>query len=248
MKVSVIINVLQSYEIVRRQLEHFRKMQLSEVIEIIIVGDGSNPLSSVLDMWDTDKNLQFYRTNDKRPWTQGLARNVGARIANGEYLMMTDIDHIFSKESIETTIAFTGDKMVFPRYYGALNENGDLVTDLEGLLSYGLDVNRLKGRRGWSAGFHGNTFAIKKSIFHELGGYETKRCVGMMHQGRRRGEDIYFSADYNRAMCQGRYKPVETGPKMYMFPIGRFHVNGDTNPGGLFHNLSYDLTPQPMME
>lgn len=248
MKVSIVINVLQSYEIVRRQLLHFSKMHLPEGIEIIIVDDGSNPPIPVPDVWDSFHNLQFWRTNDKRPWTQGLARNVGAKIANGEYLMMTDIDHIFSKESIETVLAYTGDKMVFPRYYGALNENGDLITDLEGLLPYGLDVGRLKGRRKWSAGFHGNTFAIKKSIFHELGGYEERRCIGMMHQGKRRGEDIYFSIAYNHAMCQGKYKPVEVGPKMYMFPIGRFHVTGNTNPGGLFHNLSYELAPQPMME
>ncbi|MFH1543101.1 MAG: glycosyltransferase [Patescibacteria group bacterium] len=247
MKISIVINVLCSYEVVRRQLLHFKKMDLPEGVEIIIIDDGSNPPIPTPNVWDVPINLMFWRTEDKRPWTQGLARNAGAKLAKGEYLMMTDIDHIFSKEAIMATYEYVGDKMVFPRHYGALNENGDLVTDLEGLLPYGLNVDRLKGRRGWSAGFHGNTFAIKRSIFMELGGYEEKRCVGMMHQGKRRGEDIYFSLAYNNAMCQGKYKPIDTGPKMYMFPIGRFHVNGDTNPGGLFHNLSYDLTPQPMM-
>jgi len=245
MKISIVINVLASYGIVRRQLLHFSKMGLPGGIEIIIVDDGSNPPITASTKLP---NLTIIYTNDKRPWTQGLARNAGARIANGEYLMMTDIDHIFSKESIMATYNYTGDKMVFPRYYGALNENGDLITDLEGLLPYGLDVGRLKGRRKWSAGFHGNTFAIKKSIFHELGGYEERRCIGMMHQGKRRGEDIYFAVAYNRAFCQGKYKSVDAGPKMYMFPIGRFHVMGDTNPGGLFHGLSYELKPQPMME
>jgi hypothetical protein len=30
------------------------------------------------------------------------------------------------------------------------------------------------------------------------------------------------------------------GSLIYVFPIGRFHINGDTNPKGLFHDLKYD--------
>jgi len=42
-KLSIIIPVLNSHEIVRRQIEHFRKMNLSDDVELIIVDDGSVP-------------------------------------------------------------------------------------------------------------------------------------------------------------------------------------------------------------
>ena len=43
MKLSIIIPVLNSHEIVRRQIEHFKKMDLPDDIELIIVDDGSDP-------------------------------------------------------------------------------------------------------------------------------------------------------------------------------------------------------------
>jgi len=42
-KLSIIIPVLNSHEIVRRQIEHFRKMNLPDDVELIIVDDGSDP-------------------------------------------------------------------------------------------------------------------------------------------------------------------------------------------------------------
>ena len=42
-KLSIIIPVLNSHEIVRRQVEHFKRMDLSDDVELIIVDDGSDP-------------------------------------------------------------------------------------------------------------------------------------------------------------------------------------------------------------
>lgn len=243
MIVSIVINVLCSYEIVRRQIEHFRKMNLPDTVEIIFVDDGSNPPLSFPDC--KLQNFTIYYTNDKRPWTQGLARNLGAQNAKGSYLLMTDIDHILSKEAIMATLEYTGDKMMFPRLYGILDENGDLQSDLPTLLDFGLNVERTKGRRGMCAGHHGNTFAMKKTIFEELGGYQERHCIGMMHQGRNKGEDCYFYSAYTRS---GRYKPILSGPAIYFFPTGRFQKDGNPNPHGLFHTLSSDPVIQPMIE
>jgi glycosyltransferase involved in cell wall biosynthesis len=127
MKLSVVIAVYQSHEVVRRQVEHFKKMSLPGDIEFIIVDDGSTPPI----VCDGLKNLTVLYTNDKRPWTQGLARNMGAKAAKGEYLLMTDIDHILSKEAIMDSYNFTGDKMIFPRYFGVLLEDGTLSQELQ---------------------------------------------------------------------------------------------------------------------
>jgi len=42
-KLSIIIPVLNSHEIVRRQIKHFKKMDLPDDVELIIVDDGSDP-------------------------------------------------------------------------------------------------------------------------------------------------------------------------------------------------------------
>ena len=245
MKVSIVINVLNSHEVVRRHIEYFKSMNLPEDVEIIFVDDGSSPPLSFPNCGL--KNLSILYTNDKRPWTQGLARNLGAKMAKGEFLLMTDVDHIFTKEIIEAVHAFTGDRMVFIRLYGFLDENGRIIDDAESLIKFGLAPGRLRTRRGKSAGMHGNSFAIRKSIFWEIGGYPENRCIGMMHQGRRRGEDTYFNGSYATAVVLGKCKPPELGPSMYMFPIGRFRTDGSTNPQGLFHNLSYEQVVQPML-
>jgi glycosyltransferase involved in cell wall biosynthesis len=245
MKISVVIAFYQSYGAVARQVKYFNKMNLADDIEFIFVDDGSNPPHNIADY--NLKNLRIHYTNDKRPWTQGLARNAGAKLAQGEYLLMTDIDHILSKEAIMAVYNFTGDKMIFPRYFGVLLEDGTLSQDLAVLEEYGADMSRLKGRRGLYASVHGNTFAMKKSTFELLGGYNPKHSLYGHYAGHRKGEDCYFNKKWNHYAAERGITPV-TGPAIYMFPIGKYHARGETNPKGLFHNLSYELTQQPMKE
>jgi len=247
MKLSIIIAFYNSHGAVARQVKHFKAMNLPDDIEFIFIDDGSNPPFNIAD-YDL-KNLRIHATNDKRPWTQGLARNAGAKLAAGEYLLMTDIDHILSKEAIMAAYNFSGDKMIFPRYFGVLLEDGTLTQDPAVLEEYGMDMNRLNTRRGLYASVHGNTFAMKKSTFELLGGYDERHCLYGHHAGHKQGEDSVLSKAWNRyAVKNGIQHAMGLGPKIYIFPIARYHVNGDKNPKGLFHNLSYEQVQQPMKE
>lgn len=246
MKVSIVIAVLNSHEVVRRQIEHFRGMDLPSDVEIIIVDDGSSPpLTGLM------RGLRFYYTFDKRPWTQGLARNLGASEANGEYLLFTDIDHIITKEAIQDVLNFDGDKMVFPRYYGILNKDGDIVNDLQSMIGFGLDPRRIHTRRGWlCAGIHGNTYAIRKTVFDAIGGYESRYCTQGFHMGGKfKSEEARFNGQYSGLLNRGKVKPAVVGSKIYFYPTGKYRADGDNNPFGLFHNLSLEQgSPLPMME
>lgn len=251
MKISLVIAVLNSHEILRRQIEYFKQMGLRptihEDVEIIIVDDGSNPPLSY------KKNLlglNFYYTKDKRPWTQGLARNLGASKAKGKYLFFTDIDHIITKEAILDVLNFSGDKMVFPRYYGILNDAGEIVSDVQSMLDFGLDSRRVHTRRGWMCGgIHGNTYAIRKTIFEKIGGYERRYCEAGFHLGGRfKSEEARFNGQYRELVLRGEARPEVIGSKIYCYPVSKFRTDRDNNPFGLFHSLSLEQTPQPMKE
>lgn len=218
LKLSIVISVYQSYEIVRRQLLHFEKMDLPGV-EVLIVDDGSDPPIEGAAL----------RTGNRLAWTQGLGRNLGAKYAKGEYLLMTDIDHIVSKEAILDALAFRGNKMIFRRQAAVLDENGDVRQDEETLREWGYNREKL------DCSVHGNTFVMAKKTFDWLGGYDPRTCTVGYHPVSRKGDDCYFNTKWNHAF---RGVQPAVGRDIYMFPIGRFHRDGDLNPHGLFHNLN----------
>lgn len=240
MKLSIVIAFYESYGVVERQVKHFAAMNLPDDIEFVFVDDGSNPPHPQYDL----KNLTMHYTNDKRPWTQGLARNAGAKIAKGEYIFFTDIDHILSKEAIMDAYNYTGDRMLFPRFLGVLLEDGTFTQDLDVLEKYGAIMEVVRSKRGLYASYHGNTFAIKKSTFELLGMYPEKHCTNGFHAGSRKGEDSYFNHAWNKWAAKNGITHGVGGP-IYIFPIGRYHRDYNLNPFGLFHTLSYEAVPQP---
>jgi hypothetical protein len=227
MKVSIIIPILDSHELTARQIKHFELMDLTDDIEIIFMDDGSDP---PLSFPNTKlKNFTIFPTNDFRPWTQELARNKGAELAKGEFLFMTDIDHILTKEAIEAARDYEGDKMVFPRYFGILNKDGIIETHQP--REYGWRM------RGPSAGLHSNTFSIRKEIFFRLGGYSPRYCSTGKYISQ--AEKIFNNRWYKSCMA-GTFKEQKVGPIIHFYPAGRYHITGERNPLGIFHNLSYD--------
>ena len=168
MKVSIIIPVLNSHEIVRRQLLHFEKMPLPDDVEVIIVDDGSDiPITSEPKPW-----LRILYTNDKRPWTSSIARNNAAPQAKGDYIIFADLDHIITKEIIEKVKNFNGDFMRFNRAFAILDEEGNISQDLEVLRKYGLSDHRIK-KYGTFLNPHRNQYAVRKDFFiNVMKGYD----------------------------------------------------------------------------
>jgi len=245
MKLSIIISVLNSHEIVRRQIIHFQNMKLPNDVEIILIDDGSNPplwinsgegLSPQIWNGIIDLSLQNFRlltTNDFRPWTVELARNLGARISKGEYLLMTDIDYIVPKNAIEDALNLKEDKMRFKREFGVLDENGNFTQDHDVLRSYGLLEDRITVRR-LKLSPHPNNFVMRKETFWKLGGYR-EDLVNKEYPNK---GDSYFKMAWSKAYEKGEVTMCEYRPTIYMFPNGQFCGDVDYNPFGLFHNLT----------
>lgn len=229
MKLSIIIAVLNSHEIVRRQFLFWSKMQLPDGVEFILVDDGSDP--PILYPEIPVKNLTIHQTNDFRPWTVSLARNKGAELAKGEYIIMTDIDHILVQETILQAYEFTGDRRYFQRYFGFLTEDGNFSQDGKTLLEYGL--TKEFQRRNFKAPVHGDSFLMRKELFFKAGGYRLDDIIKYPPMG-----ETHFRAAYRALQESGQVTTDEFKPNIYLIPNGYYCGDVDANPFGLFHTLT----------
>jgi len=228
MKLSLVIPCLNSHEILRRQFLHFEKIGIPEDTEIIIVDDGSEPPLK----YEGTLPLKIIYTNDKRSWTWALARNRGVKEAKGDYILMTDIDHILPRSSIDACTNFNGDKVYFMRQFGILDENGNLSQDLDVLRSYGLLEEYIKN--GLKIGALPNNICLKKSVFYEIGGYR-EDLIGRRYP---QGEDRSFKKAWRDWTNTLKKESQTLGVDIYMFPNGKYCGDKDYNPFGLFHTLS----------
>lgn len=225
MRLSVIIPVLNSHEVVRRQLLRMERSGLPDHSEVILVDDGSDPPIEN----ESRLPVQILRTNDKRPWTWALARNAGARVATGDYLLMYDLDHIVTRVLLDFVVKSDFPRIGFRRELGVLNEKGKLTQDRDDLADYGL-----LPRKSLRLESHHNSFAMKRELFWELGGYDEDK-IGLPYP---QGEDSAFWKRW-LAYRDANHVPEPTDtPLIYVFPSGRWCGDVDHNPQGLFHDLS----------
>lgn len=228
-KVSIVVAILNSPEVVRRQVLHFKKMDLPDDVEIIFVDDGSDPPLE----WDESlKNYTLLYTHDKREWTQPAARNRGIKYSKGEYLLLTDIDHILTRELIEAVRETDYDVVRFRRKPAVLDEKGAFSVDEQILRRYGLLPKYDKKLPA-----HGNSFAIRKELYLRLGGV-SERLVGTGKYPNREEQTLKARIKHERLKHGLRVWDDESRPIIYMFPNGKYCGSRDYNPFGLFHTLS----------
>ena len=226
MKLSVVTAVLDSHEIVRRQLLHYERAIVPGV-EIIMVDDGSDPpIEFPARPW-----LRWMQTNETRPWTEHIARNRGAEVARGEYLFLIDIDYVIPKNTLIQARDFVGDRMDIERRFGVLDEAGEIRTDAETLRAYGLKERWV--RKGGTPG-HRSQFVMRADLFWGLGGYREELDDGTNHP-KGGGAGQAFWNRWRVARNRGRVKLAEDTALVYMFPVGKFATSED--PLGLFHGL-----------
>jgi hypothetical protein len=235
-KVSIVIPCLNSHEIVRRQFLHWRRIGMpTPDVEIIVMDDGSKPPLESRVSWPWQGSVRIVPTNDFRPWTWALARNAGARLARGEYLLMTDMDYILPRGAIDAARKFTGDKLRFKREFGVLDENGVFKNDFKTLQAYGLPLKRIQNK-GSRMPPHPNNFSIRKELYWQMGGFRED----LLDKPYPQGEDRWFKRKWVEFCDKGLAKESESDdrPTIYMFPNGQFCGDVDADPKKLFHELS----------
>jgi glycosyltransferase involved in cell wall biosynthesis len=241
-RLTIITPFLNSHEIVRRQLLHLQRQGVNDFkdVEIFFMDDGSEPphmddpkIAAEVQKFE---RLRIIPTNDKRPWTSSLARNLGATLANGEWLFMVDGDFILPRSAIDFARKFEGQRMGIRRELGVILEDGSFTQDLKVFAEWGIPQARLDAR-GAAMPPHPNHFIIRKDIFWMLGGYDEKIILERQYP---QGEDNALKKKWCQARTRGEVFDQDPNlrPLIYMFPQGHFIGDVDSNPFGLFHNLS----------
>jgi len=232
MKVSIVIAVLNSHEIVRRQLLHWGRMDFGDNVEWVIVDDGSTP--PLADSFDWPKNFIIHATNNFDEWTQPMARNIGAELAHNPMLICTDIDHILTEKTIQFVCDTYYDVIHFIRHIAVLDENGNFTQDGRVLASWNVPPERIAGKK-YRVSPHSNSYGIRRDRFLKLGGSRQ----GKTYPNR---DEIPLKRKLKVCEAKGRMItiPDDERPLIYVMPTGRFCGDGrdkDFNPFGYFHNL-----------
>lgn len=233
MKVSLIIPVLESYEVVRRQFLHMNRLGLPRSeFEVILVDDGSIPpiiryaKGLVVNVAEMDVQINFrlvyVKTYDSRPWTHAKAVNIGARYAVGEYVWGFAVDHFLSRAAVDFALQFDGDKVVNPRIFAVLDKMGEVCTDEQTLEQYGWILKeKAKGKMTGSG--PGIQF-VRKKLWDLLGGYSDRWAVGYGQ------DDVDINRRYGVLCRQGYCEPHEVGPPLYVFPAAAGDVQSIFHP------------------
>jgi GT2 family glycosyltransferase len=139
--------------------------------EVVVVDDGSpTPMDTITDAVASEISLRLIRQDNAGP---ARARNTGAGVAQGDYLAFTDDDcQVEANWLMALAAAVTDhpDTCIGGRTLNALPQNiysaaSQLLVDY--LYQY---YNREKGTATF---FTSNNFAVPRSLFQKLGGFDT---------------------------------------------------------------------------
>jgi glycosyltransferase involved in cell wall biosynthesis len=150
-ELSLIYPYYNNQACLERQLQLWSQLpqNLARRIEYVLVDDGS-PQPAIVSP-DCPINLTLARIKEDKPWNQPGARNLGMKLAEGEWAIANDIDHLFPQEGLEQVLSMTKDPR-FVYYFGRKREDGSEKYP------------------------HPNSFLVHRKAFWKVGGYDEDFC------------------------------------------------------------------------
>lgn len=168
-KVSVIVPVYNGESYISTCLDSLAKQTLKE-LEVIIINDGSTDnTSTILNQYATTYP-QLFKVYTIENSGQGVARNIGAAYASGEYLAFADSDDYMEPKMYEQLYEFakkySHDLVVCP-YYRVAPDHSILNTEMNEMKTM-TDINTSP----WNKLFHRQTWQDHDVKFAEGLWYE----------------------------------------------------------------------------
>ena len=149
-RISVVFPYYDNPEMLKFQLDVISQYSrhVAERVEVIIVDDASPlfPASEILRDLPI-RNVRTFRILRDKPWNQDAARNVGAFEAAGDYLLLTDIDHVVPESTLLELEKIADEDRVFT--LGRKSHFSEKVVPS-----------------------HVNSYFLSRSLFWSVGGYD----------------------------------------------------------------------------
>ncbi len=98
MRLSLLYTYYNNKRLMDIQLQNWNSYprELKEDVDIIVVDDGSDP---PLEVPECDLNLTVFRILEDIPWNQPGGRNLAAKYAQTEWMLVTDLDMVLLPSS-----------------------------------------------------------------------------------------------------------------------------------------------------
>lgn len=104
-KISLVMAYYENSSMLRKQYDHIRELpiEIRQYLEVVVVDDGSpdNPAHLCADI---GCDLQVFRIQVDVRWNQDAARNIGAKHAKYDWLLLTDMDHMVPMQTWKTIL------------------------------------------------------------------------------------------------------------------------------------------------
>jgi len=123
--------------------------ELARRIEYVLIDDGSPEPARVPS--NCPINLTLVRIKEDIPWNQHGARNLGLKLAEGDWVIASDIDHLFPAEGLTHVLSLAKDPGTV-YYFGRKQEDGSPKHP------------------------HPNSFLVHRKAFWAAGGYDEDFC------------------------------------------------------------------------
>jgi glycosyltransferase involved in cell wall biosynthesis len=169
-KISIILSCRnRDIERLKRCLDSFKNQSFTD-FEVVFIDYGSdeiyrNPVKTLVSLFSFCR--YFYVYSQGLPWNRSHAINIGIRLAESDYLLITDIDVIHSINHLE--ILFNSrDKnssIYNPVYW--LHED---FSDYDAIIKDGYKIN--KKNYSYISRATGTSHFISKDIMEAIGGYD----------------------------------------------------------------------------
>ena len=158
---SIVIHIYNNQEVLNLQTKYWKKWVSIENLELILIDDGSNPR---LDFSAVPSWVKKIHITTDIAWNQPGAKNLGATLAIGSWLLFIDADQFFTSNDIQELI--------------------DKLSQFEKNTIY--RFKRRCSKTGQPLVIHQNCQLISKQDYEHFGGYD-EDFAG--HYGH---EDAYF--------------------------------------------------------
>lgn len=182
---SIIIPVYNRPEEAVELLDSLTMQSLKNDIEVIVIEDGSTvKCETEIEPFKKQLDLVYIYQENQGP---GPARNNGAKIAKGEYLIFLDSDCVLPSDYLANTIEHL-DKAPLD-CFGGPDRAHKFFSPIQKAISYSMTsiftTGGIRGGKKKMDKFYPRSFnlGVKKSVFDKVGGFSDMRY----------GEDIDFS-------------------------------------------------------